>query len=95
LLEGRAGRYYIRAPLACHRKLWPVACGAFLLPALDGGYPCCTARKASKLYDLGRAAWWASTTLFLMVYPVLYIVDAGEDPDVSAAGAAVPAPLSA
>ncbi|KAJ1490312.1 hypothetical protein T484DRAFT_1935420 [Baffinella frigidus] len=44
----------------------------------------------------GRAAWWASTTLFLMVYPVLYIVDPGEDPDLSAlGGASVPAPLAA
>jgi len=47
-------------------------------------------------YEVGRAAWWASTTLFLMIYPVLFIVDPGEEPDLSGAvGASVPAPLAA
>jgi len=44
----------------------------------------------------GRAAWYSSTTLFLMVAPVLFIMDTSEPVDPkAAAGAAIPPPISA
>ncbi len=45
-------------------------------------YPC-------SISHLGSAAWYSSTTLFLMVAPMLYIMDTSEpiDPKAAAAGA--------
>ncbi|EKX35082.1 hypothetical protein GUITHDRAFT_118738 [Guillardia theta CCMP2712] len=42
----------------------------------------------------GRAAWYSATTLFVMVCPVLFIMDTSEAPsDASAASAALPQPV--